>query len=535
MFVKGFERNIPLPPEDDFDDFDDDDEIETPTKRRPIIDELPKREVSRETGRFRPPPPSPPKKKSWDDVFHDDDDDDNTAYAPDEDVDALNEDIDEPVEEAPPERHRRRERNTTRLLGGGGSQPREDSLYDTSRRPRLERADRQERPERERPALRELPNLHDDERLPARQERAEREHREPSLRIERPERSEQREIPLRLDRPERDRGNPPPRPAVRVNVPTERSPYDTAPRGRNRDRTNEAPSRSKYDTSPTPRLRHDLDAPARSKYDTSPRPNMSRREELQKLPNPTDDDLNTFRNRYQTGELFSPPRNTGRPQRQQRQERQERGEEQERPRQGRGERGERQERLDARPRLRPVEREPEGVSPIKMIFAGAACVVLVIVCILTFSMCSAQSRYREASAALLVAQQAEATAESNALIRIRGYSDDYNALRQEYNALHARLCDDCRNPQTADPSNGNGDGERAGTNPGGTTDQPPPLPPLPATVTVQSGDNLNNIARRHFGNADTATLDHIMADNPHITNRNNIPAGATLQLNPMPD
>ena len=510
-FVSGFERNVPRPPVDD--DGDDDEEVVvTHTKRRPIIEELPKRETSRDIDRFRPPPPSPPKRNSWDE---EDDEGVDTQWArPNEEDDDIgdnaidNTDIEESVEEVPPERHRRRERNTTRMLGD--SQPRENNSYNTSRRPRLERLDYQERNQESS----DRPVIH-----------------------ERPTRTEQRELPLRLDRPERqDRGNPPPRPAVRVNVPTERSPYDTAPRhGRSRDRTNETSTRSNYDTSP--RLRHDLEAPVRSKYDTSPRPNMSRRDELQKLPNPTEDDLNAFRNRYQTGELFSPPRNTGRPQRQQRQERPERGDGHERPerqeRQGGG-RAERPERADARPRMRLAERgETDAVSPIKMIFAVAACVVLVIIFILTFSLVSARGRYRDASAALDQARIDLANAEQNAVIHHRPYVLGLEALQQEYDELYARLCDDCRNPQQAtDPSTDDGE-QRAGVNPGGPTDLAPPPPALPTTHTVVTNDTLNDIARRYFGNANRETLDHIMRDN-QIRNQNNIQLGAVLQINPMP-
>jgi nucleoid-associated protein YgaU len=82
-----------------------------------------------------------------------------------------------------------------------------------------------------------------------------------------------------------------------------------------------------------------------------------------------------------------------------------------------------------------------------------------------------------------------------------------------------------------DPDAPSADMGRPGTEIG-TGSPAQPTQEWPITHVIASGENISTIARRVYGNADQATLEHIRATN-NIANIHNVPAGLTLTLVPM--
>ncbi|MDR0273260.1 MAG: hypothetical protein LBI27_08100, partial [Clostridiales bacterium] len=170
------------------------------------------------------------------------------------------------------------------------------------------------------------------------------------------------------------RRNPSPKPAVRVNVPNERKIRDDDPRN--------APSDE---------------------------------------PQTSDGDLDTFRRRFNSGELVSPPRNPNRP-----------------VRPG---------RADVRTnRMRDTTHEPEPINPLRMILMGSAIAVLLLIMILTWRLISIGGRLNDAEEALETANvtaSAEAERQENLIISLQA------ALEQsedERTAMAAYIGYDFRNP-----------------------------------------------------------------------------------------
>ena len=253
------------------------------------------------------------------------------------------------------------------------------------------------------------------------------------------------------------RRNPAPKPAVHVNVPNERQ------------------------------IRDQHSDPRNASQDEN---------------NPTEEDLDTFRRRYNSEELFSPPRNPNRP-----------------VGPGRG---------DVRKnRISVSDRDMDTISPLRMIFAGAAIAVLVLVTILTWQLVSFRTRYNEAQDELLRAQATVTAAQAEAEILNRDLQYDLAIAvreRDNFESILRGLGYDPDAPPVADHD---------GTGPGDTPTQPTPQPSqLPTTHTVVGGESLNRIALRYFGNADQATIRHIQTVN-NISNPNNIQVGQVLNITPM--
>jgi nucleoid-associated protein YgaU len=256
-----------------------------------------------------------------------------------------------------------------------------------------------------------------------------------------------------MERRRRRNPNPSPKPAVRVNVPVER------PAREPREKTDDG-SHTK----------------------------------------PVGEDLETFRRRYNSQELFSPPRNQNRP-----------------VRQG---------RADVRTnRIRPSDRDMESISPMRMIIACTALVVLILFSVITFQMISYRNKFREAGAELLAAQDAIAQAQQTELVLVPGLRETISDLEREAARLQ-RIIDES---EPADQHNIPPD------SPPNVTPAPSPtpgLPSLPTTTTVPRGGSLSSIARRYYGNNNPATIQHIQNVN-NISDPNRIQEGQVLQLTPM--
>ncbi|MCL1863129.1 MAG: LysM peptidoglycan-binding domain-containing protein [Defluviitaleaceae bacterium] len=278
----------------------------------------------------------------------------------------------------------------------------------------------------------------------------------------------------RRERRERRR-NPAPRPAVRVNVPTERQIRDTGRR---------------------PRIERD---------ERQVRSERQERHDRNTEEHTSEDNLDNFRRRF-SGELVSPPRNPNRP-----------------PRAGRS---------DVRTnRMRDDYRDSEVISPLRIIIVGAAILIVVLFAIITVQMLSFRSRYNEAQEAIASHEQEMNRLDTSTRTTIAGLQaerDSAEADRDEFENMLRELGHDPRQP--APPP------DEDGTRPGGITETPtqtsPPDTGLPTTHTILAGESLNRIAQRYFGNQDPATVAHIQNVNG-ITNPNNIQAGWVLQITPM--
>ncbi|MCL2456022.1 MAG: LysM peptidoglycan-binding domain-containing protein [Defluviitaleaceae bacterium] len=216
---------------------------------------------------------------------------------------------------------------------------------------------------------------------------------------------------------------------------------------------------------------------------------------------PVAEDLETFRRRYNSQELFSPPRNQNRPVR----------------------RG----REDVRKnRERPAERDTEIVSPLRMAATVAALVVLVLFAVITLQMLSLRNKLNDAEEKLSEAQNALTSAEAS-LGMVSGLQETISILERDKAELERQLLE-------IPGQSENQLGESSAGNPSQTPSPSPTpgLPQLPTTITVQQGDNLGRIARRHYGNSNESTIQHIQNVN-NITNPNRIQIGQTLQITPM--
>ena len=218
------------------------------------------------------------------------------------------------------------------------------------------------------------------------------------------------------------------------------------------------------------------------------------------------EDLDAFRRRYNSGELVSPPRNPNRP-----------------VRPGRS---------DVRSNRMRVDRsEIETVSPVRWIMSGAAILVLVVVIIVVMSMVSTRNNYNAANDRIIELEQQLSAA--------RRYQRDYESVRLDLDNARTTIAElnEMINRQTTDSSglstSTNGGGRPGGDTHPSTGDPIIPTPTLPATHVIQRGDDLATIARLFFGNADSATIEHIRSTN-NIANANLIRQGDTLTLVPMP-
>jgi LysM repeat protein len=319
--------------------------------------------------------------------------------------------------------------------------------------------DRSHTRRRERPAAREVAPV---EEPP---EAAHEHHDEPA--VERPRRRGTATTRLLNDSPDDNadadrrervrRRNPSPRPAVRVNVPSERQVDD------HQDHI---------------------------EYDDS---------------NPSDGDLDSFRRRYNSGELFSPPRNPNRP-----------------VRPG----------GDVRTnRVRPSDRDMDTVSPMRMILAGAAILVLVLISILTIQLISVNNRLGEAVEAKEAAEAALLNSQREADIQSDLATETLRTVEDENRELRAILRENGLDPDAPPPPPDDGTGPGAGDDPP-QAQQTPATPTLPTVHTVAAGENLNRIAQRYFGNTREATINHIAATN-NISNPERIQIGQPLQITPM--
>ncbi|MCL2355807.1 MAG: hypothetical protein FWC70_01450 [Defluviitaleaceae bacterium] len=222
----------------------------------------------------------------------------------------------------------------------------------------------------------------------------------------------------------------------------------------------------------------------------------------------SEQDLDGFRRRFNSGELVSPPRNTNRP-----------------PRPGAG-------NNDVRTnRMRTDHTETEPISPFRVVLAGAAIFMLAIAAILVWQIVSVRSDLREAETLLEDAEIALANANAQISIQSSRYNDQLNEARAEADTYRNILIANDLDPNPSPPpADGIGPGEATGQ-PGQTS--PPATPELPTTHIIQPGENLNMIARRYFPGVDVQlAINHIVATN-NIPNPNNVPAGRLLNIEPM--
>ncbi|MCL1842568.1 MAG: LysM domain-containing protein [Defluviitaleaceae bacterium] len=253
----------------------------------------------------------------------------------------------------------------------------------------------------------------------------------------------------------RGRRNPDPKPAVRVNVPTERQVRESH----------------------------------QGNHDEIP---------------PSSEDLDNFRSRYNAGELFSPPRNNNRPVR---------------PGQSR----------DVRTnRVRVSERDMDTISPLRMIITAASIFILVLVSVLTFQLISARGRYSDAQDYIETLRLRVTNAETTNELVISNLQDELNDANDLIEQLQMGIDP---NQPVLPPDGTHRPGEDVPDAPATSTNAS-----LPTTHTIVSGDRIERIAQRYFGNSYISTQDHIVATNisRHPTlSRNNIHVGWELDIVPM--
>lgn len=258
-------------------------------------------------------------------------------------------------------------------------------------------------------------------------------------------------------REQRRRRNPVPKPAVRVNVPTERQ-HSKQPRH------------------------------VEEQY-------------------PTEDALNTFRRRYTSEDLFSPPRSTNKSVRQ-------------------GQRG------DVRKnRAKESERELETLSPLRMILAAVVIGILVLLTFLTTQLISFRNHYNEAQEELVSVRADVTAAEAQVTIQARDAAYALANAERQRDEFEQMLIDLGHDPNQTPTPPPNGDLRPAAND----TTTPPPLatPELPTTHTVLPSENLSRLARRYFGNDNPSTIEHIRATN-NLANPNDIRPNQVLQITPLP-
>lgn len=267
------------------------------------------------------------------------------------------------------------------------------------------------------------------------------------------------ETPERPGRERPRRRNPVPKPAVRVNVPQER------------------PVRERQGQKP----------PEQPDEHSSP------------------EELDSFRRRYNSEELFSPPRNPNRP-----------------VRPG---------KADVRTNRMKSDYAEEPISPIRIILMCGAIFILVIVAFLVWQLLSTRSDLREAEQELYEARSAVTAAEAEAerqIREMRAQRDAAEELRDDYLArLREHGIDPYAPPDLPDDVTAPHDID-------GPTPPPTPgaRPELPTTHTVVHGDRLVNIAYRYFGNRYPATVNHIVSAN-NLRDPDHIWIGQVLQITPM--
>jgi len=217
---------------------------------------------------------------------------------------------------------------------------------------------------------------------------------------------------------------------------------------------------------------------------------------------PKPDDLETFRRRYNSEELFSPPRNPNRP-----------------VRKG---------RTDVRKDRIPINTGTEPVTPLNMILAGAAIVVVAIVCVLTFQLISHRSKLSDAEEKVTTLETQIERMESQHDIEVAELKNELVNAHIKNVELQVMLTEHGLNPDDPPPGS---EGDRPGS---GITPTPPPGTGsnFPVTHVVAPREVLSTIARRYYGNADPATLEHIRVTN-NIRDINNIGIGLELTLTEM--
>jgi hypothetical protein len=219
----------------------------------------------------------------------------------------------------------------------------------------------------------------------------------------------------------------------------------------------------------------------------------------------SEEDLDSFRRRYNSGELVSPPRNTNRP-----------------VRPGG--------RSDVRTnRVRAEDRDAETISPIRMIIAGVVLGVLVLVTVLTMQLISVRNNFNEAQDTLVEVQASLAEVNSRMTLAAQDHAYELTLAQNRIAELERRMRAAGIDPDAEHVAPGDGVGPGEETNETST----PAAPELPTTHTVLGGENLGRIARRYYPGVEQATaVSHIQRTN-NITNPNNIQAGQVLQITPL--
>ena len=220
-------------------------------------------------------------------------------------------------------------------------------------------------------------------------------------------------------------------------------------------------------------------------------------------------DYDAFRQRFNPGELVSPPRNTNRP-----------------VRAG-------QARDVRKDRIRTDDKLQDTLGGyIRYIFIASAVAVVLIIAFLSIQVLAIRSA-RDDAMTTIEALQLEVqyvqelrgdliTAENNlenANTRLNTFEEWFEARGIDTNEPLPEL-------DEADPT-------ATQTSPGaGTVSPVPPTLSLPRTHVVAVGDTLSQIVQNAFGNAYDATMAHVMQTN-NITNPNRIMVGQAIQLTPM--
>ena len=202
-------------------------------------------------------------------------------------------------------------------------------------------------------------------------------------------------------------------------------------------------------------------------------------------------EFDSFRQRYNPGELVSPPRNTNRP-----------------VRQG-------QARDVRKDRIRPPEQKKETSGYIKYLYVLASVIVLIIIIWVASLYVGARNERDD-----LLAQVTE----------LESLRNQNNQLRDEYLSQGQNLINSQARVRFL---------EGVFTEIGIDPDDPFPAPDNgatgPVTHTIRSGESLDSIARQHFGNSYPETINHIVRTNPQITNPNVIQVGWEITIRPMED
>jgi len=263
------------------------------------------------------------------------------------------------------------------------------------------------------------------------------------------------------------RRNPVPKPAVRVNVPSER-------------RVRERPQSPQHQQHPPQQQQH---------------PDMDEFDAAEEHQDP--DELDAFRRRYNSDELFSPPRSPNRPQR--------------------------KGRPDVRTnRIKAGDRDADAISPMRMVAVVGIVLVLVGISFLTFQMISLRSRYAVAQDDVTDLEARLSSAQAEHGIRLTELEYILANAHMENTELRTMLTELGHDPDNPLPPDENG---RPGID---LPDQPPeqatPGTQFPISHTVVSGDRISILAQRFYGNSSPATLEHIRA-------ANNLNANFDIQIN----